>query len=160
MATAAWTYPVPAAKSRRLIDSFKRRIIPGSRPPRPYSRGHHYATDIPWTEGSKVFLPRDAVIIARGVIKGLEALGNQVLVRWKRSDGQFRYLRLCHLKSIGLAVKVGKVLKRGSYVGRLGKTGQAGGPHVHTELSRSPRWSDVSALINPHGVLEEARKAV
>lgn len=154
-----WTYPVSAAKSRRLIDSFNRKIIPGSRPPRPYRRGKHGAIDIPWTEGSKVILPRDAVVIARGVIKGLEALGNQVLLRWKRSDGKFRYLRLCHFKSIGLGVKVGKVLKRGAYLGRLGKSGQTKGPHVHLELSSSPRWSDVSALINPHELLEEARLA-
>lgn len=152
-----WHFPVPAARSRQLVDSFNRVFIPGTR--RRYARGKHGAIDISWTRGSKVYLPRDATVIARGVLPGLEDLGRQVLFKYRTRSGDVRYMRLCHLDSIYWRLKVGRFRGKGSYVGRLGMTGNTSGPHVHFEWSESASWSNVSALRNPIKPLEEGRKA-
>lgn len=151
-----WQFPVAKAKSRTLVDSFNRVNIPGTT--KPYVRGKHGGIDIPWLRGSAVRMPRDAVVIFKGVMKGYESLGKQVLVRYKTSAGNSYYIRQCHLDSISVYVRVGKVRKRGEFIGRLGQTGQVSGPHVHFELSTSSNWSNASALVNPHSRLEEARK--
>lgn len=152
-----WFFPVVKAKSRQLVNSFGRIYIPGTT--KKYVRGKHGGIDISWTRGSVVRMPRDAVIIFKGVMAGYEALGKQVLARYKRQDGSYRYIRQCHLDSISIYVRAGRVRKRGDTVGRLGSTGQTSGPHDHFELSRSSNWSNADALLNPHEPLEEARKA-
>lgn len=156
----AWSYPVPARKSWSIRDSFWRKYIPGTS--RRYARGFHYAIDIDGVTGDRVNAIRDAVIVFKGVKAGLEALGKQVLLRYRRKDGTYVYARYCHLKSVTSKAVGTKVLK-GSKIGELGNTGlgQPGtkGDHLHFELSTSKEWTRVSALENAFPALMEAKAA-
>ena len=60
--------------------------------------------------------------------------GNHVIIRHE-IDGQTVETLYAHMQSGSSPVNVGDVLKVGDFIGLVGETGMATGPHLHLEIS-------------------------
>jgi len=87
--------------------------------------GSHTGVDLAASYGTTVHAPIGGKVVRAGWDG---AFGNTVLVRMPNGD----YLFFAHLSKIG--VKAGDRLKNGSYIGRVGSTGNSSGPHLHLEV--------------------------
>ncbi|HSB08925.1 MAG TPA: peptidoglycan DD-metalloendopeptidase family protein [Blastocatellia bacterium] len=88
--------------------------------------------------------------------------GNLKLIVWWLSGGGGNHIYLLHgnelvyfahmMKgSLNPAVcKLGASVKQGQFVGRMGNSGSAGGPHCHIEASRAPDNMTVEQMIEEH----------
>lgn len=145
-----WHYPVPAAKCRPLVNSYRRTGYSSVR------LGRHWAIDIVAPLGAKVRAIRDAKVVAVGNVWGA-SYGKQVLLRWRTPRG-FRFFFYSHLDSYSVAA--GDKVKKGQVIGRVGSTGNSTGPHCHVEWATCPRkiarWD--MHRKNPYRNLERARK--
>lgn len=165
MASIFKMYPVPAAATRQLIDSFDRVYIPGTNPARRYARGKHGGIDISCAYGANVYPVRNGVVVATGDVWG-PAYGKQVLVKHRfLHNGVYltRYSFYPHLADIdvrvGQTVYATKTSRHGrTRLGDAGSTGQSTGNHVHFEWSKDRYWH-IESKINPYKHLEAARKA-
>lgn len=118
--------------------------------------GVHKGVDQACPVGTKMYSPVNGVVVAVGDYWG-EAFGrHQVVI-------EFIYKRKMDLKPkkywIGIehgsatAVKVGQKVKVGTYIGRSGQSGNATGPHVHTECQTKKFWTK-KGYINPQFALD------
>jgi len=88
----------------------------------------HYGED---TVGAGNIAPVTGSVVFAGYDSSGAGFGNAVGVREARSDGLVVVWWMAHFAS--LAVVVGQAVTEGQYLGKLGSTGAATGPHVHTE---------------------------
>jgi hypothetical protein len=117
--TPALTFLQPTPGS--LTSSFGlRRIFNGQ------ARAPHSGLDIKAPAGQAVRAPAAGVVVLTG---DFFFSGHTVIL----AHGEGVVSLLCHLSKI--AVKEGQVLKAGEWVGDVGATGRATGPHLHWSLS-------------------------
>jgi murein DD-endopeptidase MepM/ murein hydrolase activator NlpD len=83
------------------------------------------------------------------------AAGTVIFAGWKSNGGGYQiwiahgsglYTTYNHLSSV--AVSSGAHVGRGSFIGRIGASGWATGPHLHFEVWRGPIWSG-GYRVNP-----------
>ncbi len=83
------------------------------------------------------------------------ASGTVIYAGWKSNGGGYQvwiahgsglYTTYNHMSSVG--VSVGEHVGRGEFIGRLGASGWATGPHLHFEVWRGPIW-DGGTRVNP-----------
>jgi murein DD-endopeptidase MepM/ murein hydrolase activator NlpD len=87
---------------------------------------HHYGLDFVTAPGKKVYATGDGVVTF--VQYSRTGYGNEIVI-----DHKFGYAtRYGHLGSINL--KEGELVKRGQFIGTVGATGRATGPHLHYEV--------------------------
>ena len=105
-----------------------------------YFHPGHYAIDIAGPYGSPI------VAAAAGVV---------TFAGWKNNGGGYQvwishgsnlYTTYNHMSSV--AVGVGQRVGRGQFVGRVGMTGDATGPHCHFEVWIGPIWNG-GTRVNP-----------
>lgn len=89
----------------------------------------HIGTDISGRgiNKKKVYSITNGRVISAGF-----AGGSGRYVRIKNKDGKI--IRYAHLSKI--ATKKGEIVKRGTYIGRVGSTGQSTGPHLHIDMQK------------------------
>jgi murein DD-endopeptidase MepM/ murein hydrolase activator NlpD len=98
-----------------------------------------------------------AVDIAADYGTGVRAAagGTVVFAGWKNNGGGYQvwiahgsglYTTYNHMSA--LSVSTGENVGRGEFIGRVGATGRATGPHLHFEVWRGPIWSGGSR-VNP-----------
>jgi len=67
--------------------------------------------------------------------------GNTLVIK---DDAGTYYVRLCHFKYRSTShLRVGRYVKRGDYIGRLGQTGFSTSPHLHIQVMKSMRGASV-----------------
>lgn len=101
---------------------------PYGRPGRLWASGRHTGVDYAAPSGSPVMAAVPGRVISVG---WAGAYGNRVAVQ--HQDGTVAYYS--HLSGFG--VRVGQQIQRGSFIGRVGSTGNATGPHLHFEIRRN-----------------------
>jgi hypothetical protein len=105
----------------------------GPRKPSPFVTAFHNGIDYGWltadpVRSRRIIAPSDGVI----VVGRNTWVGNFVTIRVGNGDE----IRLCHLESV--AVISGARVKRGDYLGVMGRTGlQVTGVHLHLDLFRN-----------------------
>ncbi len=109
-----------------------------------YFSGYHPALDIAADYGTPVKAAATGTVIYAG---------------WKNNGGGYQvwiahggdlYTTYNHMSSV--AVSSGQGVGRGQFIGRVGATGRATGPHLHFEVWRGPVWSG-GYRVNPQGYL-------
>ena len=86
----------------------------------------------------------------------VRAAGNGVVVAIERSGAYGRYLEIdhggtvstvyAHLHRFASGLRVGRRLRQGDLIGRIGSTGRATGPHLHYEVLVAGRQIDLFAV--------------
>lgn len=94
----------------------------------PRGGSHHQGIDLAALAGTPVWATADGTVVAAGKDG---SYGKTVLID---HGGGFR-TRYAHLKKI--EVKKGKRVERGDTIGRVGKSGNASGAHLHYEVLRN-----------------------
>lgn len=90
----------------------------------------HYAVDYAAPKGTSVVAAADGMVIFAGRKGGY---GNLIEIR---HENNLKTL-YAHLNSFAKGIKVGKKVKRGQLIGRVGSTGLSTGPHLHFGLYRN-----------------------
>jgi murein DD-endopeptidase MepM/ murein hydrolase activator NlpD len=93
----------------------------------------------------------------------VRAAGNGVVVAIERSGAYGRYIEIdhggtvatvyAHLHRFASGMRVGRRVRQGDLIGRIGSTGRATGPHLHYEVLVAGRQIDpfaVRPIINAH----------
>jgi murein DD-endopeptidase MepM/ murein hydrolase activator NlpD len=93
----------------------------------------------------------------------VRAAGNGVVVAIERSGAYGRYIEIdhggtvatvyAHLHRFAAGMRVGRRVRQGDLIGRIGSTGRATGPHLHYEVLVAGRQIDpfaVRPIINAH----------
>lgn len=160
-------YPAPARQGTKLKDSFDRKTVPGTHPPRNYQRANlgclpggagHGGIDIPGAIG-------DPALACIGGKISLKSFGPsygefQVTILAPDANGHFtddsEGFFYAHLDRI--EVEDGQRVNAGEQIGDIGMRGQTSGPHIHFE--HRLRWKEWCTAINCHRELERARTPV
>ena len=117
----------------RLTSSFGHRVNPVTG-----RAGMHRGIDLAAPAGTEVFAVRNGTVIDIGFDP---TLGNYILI-----EHDSNWISLYgHLSSIntGLNTRV----QSGTFIGRVGSTGQSTGPHLHFELMRNGQNHDPARLL-------------
>lgn len=123
MMTSSMITPTFAASYKWPLGNYKGKIT------RKFGKNGHIGTDLSGRGINK----RKVYSIASGrVISTGFAGGSGRYVRIKNKDGKI--IRYAHLSKI--ATKKGKIVKRGTCIGRVGSTGQSTGPHLHIDMQK------------------------
>jgi murein DD-endopeptidase MepM/ murein hydrolase activator NlpD len=101
----------------------------------------HYAVDIaaPW--GSPIIAARGGTIVYAGW--NSNGCGYEVRIY----IGSNLYIQNCHMSSIG--VRSGQSVGKGQFVGRVGMSGNASGPHDHFAVSVGEPFTSGAYFVNP-----------
>jgi murein DD-endopeptidase MepM/ murein hydrolase activator NlpD len=99
----------------------------------------------------------------------VRAAGNGVVVGIERSGAYGRYLEIdhggtvatvyAHLHRFASGMRIGRRVRQGDLIGRIGSTGRATGPHLHYEVLVAGRQIDpfaVRPIISAHAPLRGA----
>lgn len=105
-----------------------------------YSLGAHTGIDL-WkprgadSMGGAVYAVDDGEVAHMG---NSSALGNELVIKLKSGP----YVSYGHLLDITGSLKVGSAVRKGSQVGRVGKSGMSGGAkaHLHLEVRTEKKW--------------------
>lgn len=90
-----------------------------------YKISYHYGVDFRGKEGDKIFATNDGYVRFAGF---KDIRGNCVVI----DHGFGIYTTYFHMSKI--VVKEGNYIKKGTYIGDVGATGSATGPHLHYEF--------------------------
>ena len=104
----------------------------------------HRALDYAAPTGTPVYAVGDGKVVYRGW-KG--ASGRLVVVR--HSNGYQSYY--AHLYRIAKGLRVGNHVSRGSFVGTVGKSGRATGPHLHFAVAHERKFVHPRKLLSMAG---------
>ncbi len=100
----------------------------------------HPALDIANDYGSPIVAAASGRVINAGWVSGGGGLAVYI------SDGNNIYTTYNHMSSV--AVYVGQYVARGQFIGRVGTSGAATGPHCHFEVWIGPIWAG-GYRVNP-----------
>jgi len=141
---AGLAIPVVGVKPGQLTDTFTQARAGGSRP--------HDAIDIMASAGTPV------VAAAPGTIEKLffSQGGGGISAYVRSDDGRWTYY-YAHLQEYAPGLAEGQWVARGTFIGRVGSTGNANpaGPHLHFAINRmnpGEKWYQ-GAAINPYPLL-------
>lgn len=146
-------FPVPDALYAELEDSYLREHIPGTN--KRYSRGRHYAIDVPGSPGRTSVLAGRAGRAYKNPFGVAGALGLHVAIR-HRYRGRRWWSMYAHLDSF--TFRHGARLRSTTKVGLAGTSGQSSGEHVHIELRRARYLSWSGDLRNPCRKLRRSQR--
>ncbi len=93
---------------------------------------HHMGLDLNPGNSAAIFAIADGVVVEHLDLQ--YGYGNHVIIRHE-IDGQTVETLYAHMQSGSSPVNVGDVLKVGDFIGLVGETGMATGPHLHLEIS-------------------------
>ncbi len=137
------TTSVSSSTARYTGGSWHWPVIGGGNYISQYFSSYHPAIDIAAQYGTPLVAPRAGKVIWAGW--NSNGGGYQVWI----SIGSGIYTTECHMSSIGVAV--GQSVSYGQYVGNVGMSGDATGPHVHFEVWIGYPWKSGSYRVNPLG---------
>jgi len=131
---STYVYALPYAKGKSY------RVVQGS-----HSFFSHYgdfALDFKMKPGTPIHAAREGVVTfarshhtAGGISRKYVGKGNGITIR--HSDGT--YAHYWHLRQNGAVVRIGDTVKKHQLIGYSGNTGFSAFPHLHFEVTRSPR---------------------
>ncbi len=129
----AYAYALPFPVGRTY------RVTKGWNEPETHLDEHAYAVDVNMPEGTPVLAMREGRVVATHAAAVGGGLGKEW---WGAGKANFVIVRHAdrtlgdywHLRTGGVAVKVGQDVKRGEVLGYSGATGRASGPHLHFEV--------------------------
>jgi len=105
--------------------------------------GWHTGADLAIAGGTNIQAPMSGKVVSAGWgAGGGSAFGNAVLIKLDNGD----YMYFAHLSKIG--VKKGQKINVGTYIGKVGSTGNSSGNHLHLEIRRASSgggWQRVSS---------------
>jgi murein DD-endopeptidase MepM/ murein hydrolase activator NlpD len=101
----------------------------------------HYGVDIAAPYGSTIVAARGGTITYAGW--NSDGCGYEVRIY----IGSNIYVQNCHMSSVG--VHVGQTVSKGQYVGRVGMSGNATGPHDHFAVSIGDPFTSGAYFVNP-----------
>ena len=134
-ASAATSYYWPLGKTRGIITAkFGEK--------RSYEK--HPGIDIAAKKGTKVYAATGGKVIYAGYAS--RAYGKTIKIQ--NNDG--KRTTYAHLSKIG--VKNGQKVKKAAYIGKVGATGYATGPHLHFEVEKKVKGKNGKTkwkLVNP-----------
>ena len=110
--------------------------------------GWHQGIDFAGPEGEPVFAVADGVVLGAGIWGS--AFGKDAVVIKHKFRFRSYYCVYGHMSAS--LVKAGQSVKLGQQVGKIGKEGNASGPHLHFEMQKTPRWT-VGGGIDPKWAL-------
>lgn len=150
MMTSSMITPTFAASYKWPLGSYRGKIT------RKFGKhgrnSRHIGTDISGRGINK----RKVYSIASGrVISTGFAGGSGRYVRIKNKDGKI--IRYAHMSKI--ATKKGKIVKRGTCIGRVGSTGQSTGPHLHIDMQKKKGKGKKAeyVYVNPMNYLKQPK---
>lgn len=110
-----------------------------------FSHFGDYAVDFAMPIGTAVVAARGGVVVfvresdtAGGASRKYVGTGNGIMV--KHSDAT--YAHYWHLRHNGASVALGDTVREGQEIGRSGNTGFTAFPHLHFEVTRTPKKSE------------------
>ena len=106
-----------------------------------YFRYGHYGVDIADTWGSSIVAARGGTIVYAGW--NSDGCGYEVRI----SIGSNLYVQNCHMASV--AVRAGQTVGKGQFIGRVGMSGNATGPHDHFAVSVGEPFTSGAYFVNP-----------
>ncbi|NGO71720.1 M23 family metallopeptidase [Streptomyces boncukensis] len=133
---AAWTRPV-----KRSYRVSQRYGVRGN-----WAAGHHTGIDLAVPRGTPVRSVGSGTVVFAG---RSGAYGKAITIRMRDR----KYTLFAHLSTI--AVKRGKRVRAGTFIGRSGNTGRTTGPHLHFEVRAKRGYgSDINPVryLARHGV--------
>ncbi len=151
--------PQPVAVRPRVVTSGGSRAVSGpvARPPAQYSGGTFawpvaggYISQYFWAGHLAIDIAADW-----GTPVKAAAPGTVIYAGWKDNGGGYQvwiahgsdlFTTYNHMSSV--AVSVGEHVGRAEFIGRIGATGNATGPHLHFEVWRGPVWNG-GYRVNP-----------
>jgi len=101
----------------------------------------HYGVDIAAPYGSTIVAARGGTITYAGW--NSDGCGYEVRIY----IGSSIYIQNCHMSSVG--VHVGQTVSKGQYIGRVGMSGNATGPHDHFAVSIGDPFTSGAYFVNP-----------
>jgi len=101
----------------------------------------HYGIDIAAQYGTPIVAARGGTIVYAGW--NSDGCGYEVRIY----IGSNLYIQNCHMSSVG--VGVGQVVGKGQFIGRVGMSGSATGPHDHFAVSVGVPFSSSAYFVNP-----------
>jgi len=87
---------------------------------------HHDGIDIAAPKGTRIYAPADGRVVYAG--QKFSGYGKMIIIEHNSKTATL--YGHCHK----LLVKSGELIKRGSLIGLVGKTGRATAPHLHFEI--------------------------
>jgi murein DD-endopeptidase MepM/ murein hydrolase activator NlpD len=128
----AW--PVPSTRNISSGYGYRTHPVTGER------NKMHKGIDIAAPRGTDIVAAEDGVVI---VAQWTNGYGNTVIV----DHGSNTWTLYAHIRSGGIKVKEGQVVKRGQKVAEVGSTGRSTGNHLHFEVRVNQN------AVNPMGYL-------
>jgi murein DD-endopeptidase MepM/ murein hydrolase activator NlpD len=107
----------------------------------------HHGVDYAARRGTPVYSSGNGKVIS---VRYRGGYGKTIEIQ---HEGGYKTL-YAHLKSYASGIRVGKYVKKGKFIGRVGTTGLSTGPHLHFGLYKYNR------PINPAGVIRIAKKVL
>jgi murein DD-endopeptidase MepM/ murein hydrolase activator NlpD len=101
----------------------------------------HYGVDIADQWGSPIIAARGGTIVYAGW--NSNGCGYEVRIY----IGSNLYIQNCHMASVG--VHAGQVVSKGQFIGRVGMSGNATGPHDHFAVSVGEPFTSGAYFVNP-----------
>ena len=123
MGPIRWPFPAPVP----ISSGFGERVAP--------CRGcssHHMGVDFTPGNGAAIFAIADGVVITAQ--DDMWGFGNHVIIE-HQIDGHVVTSTYAHMQHGSSPLKVGDEIKVGDFVGLVGMTGTATGPHLHLEIT-------------------------
>lgn len=133
---AAWTRPI--VRKARVSQAYG---IKGN-----WAAGHHTGIDLAVPTGTAVRSVGSGTVVFAGTSGDY---GKAVTIRM----GDGKYTLFAHMSTV--AVKVGRKVRAGTYLGKSGNTGRSTGPHLHFEVRAKRGYgSDINPVryLAQHGV--------
>jgi murein DD-endopeptidase MepM/ murein hydrolase activator NlpD len=121
--SGAWSWPVPGGYVSQ------------------YFHYGHYGVDIAAPYGTPIVAARGGTVTYAGW--NSDGCGYEVRIY----IGSNIYIQNCHMSSVG--VHVGQSVGRGQFVGRVGSSGWATGPHDHFAVSIGDPFTSGAYFVNP-----------
>lgn len=144
-----WIMPVNSNEGFYVTSLIGYRVLSGTTPK--YHRGFDLSNG---RSGSAVVSIGDGSIVdIKPSPSNSSGFGICVTVRYHSSTiGSFCVI-YAHLSSYENSLSVGRVVKKGQEIGKVGNTGGSSGPHLHWQAFHGVKYTDLNNSFNPFQVL-------
>jgi murein DD-endopeptidase MepM/ murein hydrolase activator NlpD len=126
---AKWVNPVPQGVSTSQFGH--RAGIPAAG----VAAGMHNGIDLAAPMGSAIYAAQDGLVVHTGFTNFDTHTGGIVVVLHKTAAGNF-LTSYNHMKTSGVLVKVGDMVKGGEKIAEIGSEGKSSGPHLHFSVRK------------------------